>query len=103
MTNEELILLTEQNIRQAIEDYSRHTYSTEVLDDVSDDFISKLAEDSVVAKSDLRTLFQKSPAWDDNLQALVINGTRTHNPDFNLIADLAHDILRSVSQPYRQQ
>lgn len=93
MTNNELILLTEQNIRQAIEDYSKHTYSTEVLDDVSDDFISKLAYDSVVAKSDLRTLFQKSPAWDENLQALVINGTRTHNPDFNLIADLAHDIL----------
>ena len=94
MNNKSLISLTEQNIRQALADYRKHTYSTAVLDDVSDDFIRQLAHDSVVAKTDLRNLFQSSPAWDENLQALVINGTRTHNPDFNIISDLAHDIFR---------
>lgn len=94
MNNYSLISLTEQNIRQAIADYGKHTDSTEVLDDVSDDFIRKLAHDSVVAKTDLRNLFQSSPAWDENLQALVINGTRTHNSDFNIISDLAQDIFR---------
>ena len=94
MQQKELVLRTEQNIRQALKDYRKHTYSTEVLDAVTDDFISKLAYDSVKAKADLRALFQLSPAWDENLQAIIINGTRTHNPDFTRIAELAHDILR---------
>lgn len=94
MNTKSLISLTEQNIRQALADYRKHTYSTAVLDDVSDDFIRKLAHDSVVAKTDLRNLFKASPAWNNELQALVINGTRTHNPDVNLINNLAHDILR---------
>lgn len=39
-------------------------------------------------------VLRKSPAWDENLQAVVINGTRTHNPDYNKIYDLAYEILR---------
>lgn len=42
MNTKSLISLTEQNIRQALADYRKHTYSTAVLDDVSDDFIRKL-------------------------------------------------------------
>ncbi len=57
MNKNELISLTEQNIRQAVKDYGNHTFSTDVLDDVSDDFIRQLAHDSVVAKVDLRFLF----------------------------------------------
>ena len=37
--------------------------------------------------------FRKSPAWDEKLDALVINGTRTHNPDYYLITDLAEKIF----------
>ena len=93
METKELYALTEQNIRQAIEDYRRHTDMTSVLDDVSDDFIHKLAKDSVDAKTELRELFCKSPVWDEKLQALVINGTRTHDPDYEHIDNLARQIL----------
>ena len=94
MNNKSLVLLTEENIRRAMVDYGRHTTLTAVLDDVSDVFISNLAYDSIVAKADLRNLFRTSPAWDENLQALVINGTRTHNPDYEFLSDAAHAIFR---------
>ncbi len=84
---------TEKNIQQAIKDYWAHTNSTYIYDDISDKFIRRLAEDSTEAKQELRELFSKSPAWDDTLDALVINGTRTHNPDPELIFDLAYRIL----------
>ena len=93
MNTNSLIALTEKNIRQALEDYRAHTYQTDVLDDVSDIFIAKLAADSVKAKTNLRNLFSKSGTWDENLQAIVINGTRTHNPDYTLVSELAHKIF----------
>ena len=99
MNDNSLIVLTEKNIRQALEDYSAHTYQTEVLDDVSDVFIEKLAEDSVNAKTDLCNLFSKSQTWDENIQAIVINGTRTHNPDYTLVSELAQKIF----SPYMEK
>ena len=54
MTREEKIALNEQNIRAALEDYRRYTYSTDVLDDVSDAFIRRLARDNYDAKAELR-------------------------------------------------
>ena len=81
------------NIRQALEDYGRHTSKTEVLQDVSDCFIRRLAKDNYYAKKELRELFRKSPVWDEKLDALVINGTRTHDPDYYRIRDLARQIL----------
>ncbi|MBQ6298266.1 MAG: hypothetical protein IJK81_11395 [Selenomonadaceae bacterium] len=83
-----------QNIWTALEDYFRHTSLTEVYDDISAEFVSRLACDSIQSKSDLRQLFRKSQAWDENLQAIVINGTKTHNPDYILIHNLANSILR---------
>lgn len=83
----------ERNIRQAVIDYGAHTGETHVLDDISDDFISRLARDSVEAKWELRQLFRKSPVWNEELDALVINGTRTHNPDYDRIFRLANQIL----------
>lgn len=93
MEMNEIIAQAEKNIRQAIEDYRRHTNQTEVIDDISNAFIERLAKDSSYAKQDLRKLFSKSPVWDEKIDALVINGTRTHNPDYNRIRELAADIL----------
>lgn len=93
MEAEEKIKLAESNIRQALEDYGRHTVQTEVLDDVSDCFITRLARDNYYAKQELRELFRKSPVWDEKLDALVINGSRTHDPDYQRIYDLAWQIL----------
>ena len=88
-----LIDLNRNNIWTGIADYRRHTDATEVLDDVSDAFVDRLARDNAFAKKDLRDLFSRSDAWDHDLQAIVINGTKTHNPDFSLVRSLAEKIL----------
>jgi len=93
MEMQEIIRQAEANIRQAVEDYARHTYKTKVLEDISDDFIRKLAEDSSYAKQGLRDLFSRSPVWHPELDALVINGTRTHDPDHQRVRSLAESIL----------
>lgn len=90
---EQIIEQAEVNIHQALADYRAHTRETAVLDDVADEFIRTLARDSSRAKQGLRELLSKSPVWDERIDALVINGTRTHNPDYNHIRRLARDIL----------
>ena len=93
MNNKELIEQAKQNIWQAVKDYRAHTSEKDILNDITDSFVNRLAEDSVIAKQELRELFQSSPIWDEKLNALVINGTRTHNPDYKLIYNLAYTIL----------
>ena len=90
----DIISINKNNIRTAIADYRRHTSEIAVLDDISEDFISRLAVDSFNSKTELRSLFSTSPAWNNDLQAIVINGSRTHNPDFSKIEDLAFKILK---------
>lgn len=91
---EKVIEQSEENIRQALRDYAEHTSQTDVLDDVSDAFIKRLAKDNAYAKQELRELFSQSPVYDAKLDALVINGTRTHDPDPSLVVALAREILR---------
>lgn len=96
MEMQEIIEQAEQNIRQALQDYGAHTGMKEVLYDVTDNFITRLAEDSSYAKQGLRELFSKSPVWDGKLDALVINGTRTHDPDYNRLTELGTQILHDA-------
>ena len=96
MKTEDKIKLAEKNIWQAIDDYRAHTYSTAVLDDISDVFVHKLARDNTYFKKKLRELFRKSPVWNEELDALVINGTRTHNPDYKRVQRLAEAIVSSA-------
>lgn len=93
MDMSELIERTKQNIWQAISDYGKHTDQTSVMDDCTANFVNQLASDSCYAKQELRELFSKSPVWDANLDALVINGTRTHDPDPDRIYSPGTDIL----------
>ena len=85
-----------KNIWQAINDYGAHTYQAYVLEDVSEQFVDRLARDNAYSKRELRHLFRKSPVWNEELDALVINGTRTHNPDYKRIRILAEEILSPV-------
>ena len=96
MDTQEKIEMNRKNIWQAIDDYRAHTYQTYVLDDVSEKFVGKLARDNAYSKRELRNLFRKSPVWNEELDALVINGTRTHNPDYKRIRILAEEILSPV-------
>ncbi|MBR3748167.1 MAG: hypothetical protein IKN27_14530 [Selenomonadaceae bacterium] len=93
---DKLTELTRNNLWTAVDDYRRHSYETNVLDDISSDFINRLADDSIKSKRELRELFRKSHAWDENLQSIVINGTKTHNPDYILVQNLANQILAPV-------
>ena len=93
MEIQEKIGLAKKNIWQAIDDYRAQTYTTKVLDSIMDKFVDRLAEDNTHAKGELRNLFRSSPVWDEELDALVINGTRTHNPDLRRIQTLADTIL----------
>lgn len=93
MEMQEKIEKARKDIWQAIEDYGRHSNLTDVLDDVTDSFVDRLAEDSVKAKQELREMFRKSPTWNEALDALVINGTRTHDPNYDIVYDLAYEIL----------
>ena len=95
-----LVKLAVNNLRNGIADYRRHTRETAVLDDISDAFVDRLAEDSVRAKADLRDLFSRSDAWNHDLQAIVINGTKTHNPDLSLVRSLAEKILYPATLNY---
>lgn len=96
MKMEDKIKMAEKNIWQALDDYRAHTYSTAVVDGVSEAFVHKLARDNTYFKRELRDLFRKSPVWNEELDALVINGTRTHNPNYERVANLAEEILAPV-------
>ena len=87
------IELAKGNIWEALDDYRAHTYAPKVIDSIMDRFVDRLAKDSTCAKAELRNLFRSSPVWDEELDALVINGTRTHNPDLRRIQTLADTIL----------
>ena len=88
--------LMRNNIWTALEDYFRHADSDDVYENISEQFVERLASDSILSKRALRQLFSKSQGWDENLQAIVINGTKTHNPDYILVHNLANSILRPV-------
>jgi len=81
------------NIWSALDDYFRHADSDDVYENISEQFVSRLASDSIISKRALRQLFRHSQAWNENLQAIIINGTKTHNPDYTLVHDLANSIL----------
>lgn len=90
---EKIVEKNKHNIWKAIDNYRAHTSETSVLDDITDKFVDRLARDNAYAKMELRQLFRTSPVWNEELDALVINGTRTHNPDYERIRSLADDIL----------
>ena len=85
-----------KNIWTALDDYFRHADSDDVYENISEQFVNRLAQDAINGKRALRELFRKSQGWDENLQAIVINGTKTHNPDYILVHNLANSILRPV-------
>ena len=88
--------LIRNNIWTALDDYFRHADSDDVYENISEEFVERLASDSINSKRALRQLFCQSQGWNESLQAIVINGTKTHNPDYNLVHDLASSILYSA-------
>lgn len=95
MELQDKINMSKNNIRQALKDYRLHDIcENSVIDNVSENFIEKVATVNATSKNELRELFRKSPCWNEELDALIINGTHTHNPDPDMIAGLESRILR---------
>lgn len=92
--------LPEENIRQAVADYGAYTATDEVLNAVSDGLIDRLAHDAAVGKKGLREMLRKSSAWDEELQAVVINGTRTHDPDFERVSRMIYKATKEWQQAH---
>lgn len=83
-------------IETALRDYVAYTYTKQGMfaqGMPSDDFIHRLAVDSAHAKSGLRDMFRKAKGWNEELQAVVVNGTQTHNPNPNRIDELIQKII----------
>ena len=93
MDTNKKIELTRQNIRQAFKDYSKHSRLEKVI---GEQFIDRLARDSVKAKQELREMFRKSPAWNEELDALVVNGTSNHDTDYGVVGGIVRRILYPV-------
>lgn len=89
---EEKITMAEQNIRLAMIDYNEHL---DLEDHIctGEPFVKRLAEDSTKAKQELRELFRKSPSWDEELDAIIINGNRTHEPVASKVYEGVTDLL----------
>ena len=109
-------------IRQAVADYKRHISTTSkkalkenkdygddtgakkaeksiaVMNDVSEKFIATLAQDSWTAKTELRNLFRKSPNWNEELQAIILKGTCTPEPNYNNIERWIQQILYPLAE-----
>ena len=49
-----------QNIWTALDDYFRHADSDDVYENIAEQFVERLALDSIKAKHDLRELFRHS-------------------------------------------
>ncbi len=95
-SEDDLILNLKEAITTALDDYGRHTTCHAVLESVDISFIDRLAHDSAKSKEKLRQLFRKSDTWNEDLQAIVINGNKTHQPDPIYIKTIIKNILHSA-------
>lgn len=78
----------ERQIREALSAYARYAEDGDNLNEIenaSDNFVKRLARGAARAKEPMREMMRKSPAWDEALDAWVINGNRTHEPDYEKI------------------
>lgn len=100
------IEMAERNIRTALYDYARHVRFEDLYwdpDAVSNLFLNRLARDNYASKAELRELFRKSPAWNEELDALVINGNRTHDPDPAVCDELAERICLNAGKSFSEK
>ena len=89
----------QRQIKEALFAYVSHAEDGNDLEAIatpSDFFLKKLAKDATEAKKSLREMMRKSPAWDEALDAWVINGNRTHEPDFEAIDEWLEELFNPV-------
>lgn len=85
METQEKINLAKRNIHQAIEDYGAHSWQTAVLKDIDARFVDRLAEDNAYAKDELRSLFRKSPVWEEAMDAKASGRPKALSATYRLL------------------
>lgn len=89
----------ERQIKDALSAYARYAKGGDNLNEIknaSDNFVKRLARGAARAKEPLREMMRKSPAWDESLDAWVINGNRTHEPDYKKIEKWLDRLFQSI-------
>ena len=94
---EEKVALSEKNIRQAIDDYNKHVLTSEEVPSPCSKFVERLAHDNAIAKDLLRDLFRKSPRWNEELDAIVLDVEISYRPNIDRIMELGQKILYGSS------
>lgn len=59
--------------------------SRDILSNDIRSFCLRIAEDNYESKKEVRGLFSKSPAYDEEWDYILINGNRTHEPDWDTV------------------
>lgn len=90
-----IIALNKRNIARALEDYKRHIAPEDynAVGHVSEAFIERLAIDSAIAKTPLRSVLSKCWGWNAELQAVVGDAKYLHAPDWSLVKRYAWEIV----------
>lgn len=93
----------EEQIKKGVKDYFTPIDKPDAVfcnvdmcdaDNFTDVFYRNFAQEAYFAKSALREMMRKSPAWNENLQVWVINGNRTHEPNKKFITEMAQKLLK---------
>ena len=101
MEKDERIKLFAEQISWALRTYfSNAPDKRGILSNNISGFCRRIAEDNYESKKELRELFSKSPAYNEEWDYILINGNRTHEPDWDMVVDDTIDLLRLNKQGY---
>ena len=99
MKKDERIKLFAEQLEWALRHYfdsapdSRNILSNDIRD-----FCLRIAEDNYECKKELRELFSKSPAYNEEWDYILINGNRTHETDWGTVVNDTINLLRLNEQ-----
>jgi len=88
MKKEERIKLFAEQLEWALKNYFNHASDDrDILSNDIRDFCLRIAEDNYENKKELRELFSKSPSYNEEWDYILINGNRTHEPDWDTVKE----------------
>lgn len=96
MSESDVVRHADKNIHQAVDDYFKHVAGKSIMNHITGVFINRLAENSTRSKEKLRELFSKSPNWNPELDAIVLDGVKKCELSADRIYGLAYRILNDV-------
>ena len=101
MKKDERIKLFAEQTKWALRHYfDSAPDSRDILSNDISEFCRRIAEDNYESKKELRELFSKSPAYNEEWDYILINGNRTHEPDWGTVTKDTMSLLRLNEQGY---